>query len=99
MTERIELLMTLQRQLLGDISHELWSPLARLNVALELARRYTGPEAQNPLTRIEHKAQSLNKLIGPVLTLTRLESGFDRIQMKSVSLSALVQEISANADF
>jgi len=99
MTERIELLMTSQRQLLGDISHELRSPLARLNVALELARRYTGPKAQNPLTRIEHEAQSLNKLIGHVLTLTRLESGFDRIQMKSVSLSALVQEISADADF
>ncbi|MFH0994218.1 MAG: ATP-binding protein [Pseudomonadota bacterium] len=99
MTERIELLMTSQRQLLGDISHELRSPLARLNVALELARRYTGPEAQNALTRIEHEAQSLNQLIGHVLTLTRLESGFDRIQMKSVKLSALVQEIAADGDF
>jgi len=99
MTERIELLMTSQRQLLGDISHELRSPLARLNVALELARRYTGPEAQNALTRIEHEAQSLNQLIGHVLTLTRLESGFDRIQMKSVNLSALVQEIAADGEF
>jgi signal transduction histidine kinase len=99
MTERIEFLMTSQRQLLGDISHELRSPLARLNVALELARRYTGPEAQNALTRIEHEAQILNKLIGQVLTLTRLESGFDRIQMKLLSLSALVREISTDADF
>jgi len=99
MTERIELLMTSQRQLLGDISHELRSPLARLNVALELARRYTGPEAQNALTRIEHEAQSLNELIGHVLMLTRLESGFDRIQMKSVNLSAFIQEISADGDF
>ena len=99
MTERIELLMMSQRQLLGDISHELRSPLARLNVALELARRYTGPKAQNALTRIEHEAQSLNKLIGHVLTLTRLESGFDRIQMKSVNLAALVREISADGDF
>jgi len=99
MTERIELLMTSQRQLLGDISHELRSPLARLNVALELARRYTGPEAENALTRIEHEARSLNKLIGHVLTLTRLESGFDRIRMQPVSLSLLVEEIAADADF
>ncbi|MBI5589740.1 MAG: HAMP domain-containing protein [Deltaproteobacteria bacterium] len=99
MTERIELLMTSQRQLLGDISHELRSPLARLNVALELARRYTGPEAENALTRIEHEARSLNKLIGHVLTLTRLESGSDRIQMESVNLSPLVREITADGDF
>lgn len=99
MTERIEQLMSAQRQLLGDISHELRSPLARLNVALELARRYTGPEANNALRRIEKEARLLNTLIGYVLTLTRLESDFGDIRMAPVSLPGLLQRIASDGDF
>ncbi len=42
MAERIEDLVVSQQQLLGDISHELRSPLARLSLALDLARRRVG---------------------------------------------------------
>ena len=45
MAERLENLVNAQSRLLTDISHELRSPLARLNVALELARQRSGPEA------------------------------------------------------
>jgi len=79
MAERIEALMTTQRQLLRDISHELRSPLARLNVALELARQGSGPEAKGALDRIDREAEQLNDLIGQLLTLPRLESGSDQI--------------------
>jgi two-component system sensor histidine kinase CpxA len=99
MTERIESLMNLQRQLLGDISHELRSPLARLNVALELVRRHTGIEAESALEKIEHETTLLNEMISQVLMLTRLESGFGCAQMKSVNLSRLLQEIAADGDF
>ena len=75
MAERIESLMKLQRQLIGDISHELRSPLARLNVALDLARQNTGAEEQQDVEPIEEEAQELNEMIGELLTLTRLESG------------------------
>jgi two-component system sensor histidine kinase CpxA len=56
MAARIEELMTAQRQLLRDISHELRSPLARLNVALELARQRSGPGSGSALDRIECEA-------------------------------------------
>ena len=63
MAERIESLIEAQRRLLGDISHELRSPLARLSVALGLARRQAGEQAAPSLDRIEREAERLNDLI------------------------------------
>lgn len=74
MAERIELLMQAQRQLLSDISHELRSPLARLNVALELARRTAGDGAADHLARIEGEAERMNDLIGRLLALSKAET-------------------------
>ncbi|MBA3915315.1 MAG: HAMP domain-containing protein, partial [Acidobacteriales bacterium] len=53
MAERLQKLVNAQNRLLNDISHELRSPLARLNVALGLVRRKTLPEVQGSLDRIE----------------------------------------------
>lgn len=99
MAERIESLMKLQRQLLGDISHELRSPLARLNVALDLARRQAPPEAEHALNRIEEEAEGINALIGEVLTLTRLESGSESAPMTALDVSELVREVAKDGDF
>src|SRR5262249_40170045 len=59
MAERLEGLVSAQARLLHDISHELRSPLARLNVALALARQRTGAEAQSALERIDLEAGRL----------------------------------------
>ena len=99
MAQRIEALMTTRRQLLRDISHELRSPLARLNVALELARQRSGPGASGPLDRIEREAERLNDLIGRLLTLTQLESGGEWIERDAVSLKGLVELIASDANF
>lgn len=99
MAERIESLLTAQGQLLSDVSHELRSPLARLNVALALARQRAGPDAAGPLDRIESEADQLNSLIGRVLTLARFESGAARPEFAEVDLVRLVQDIAADADF
>ena len=99
MAERIESLITSQRRLVSDISHELRSPLARLNVALELARQRTGSAARTELDRIERESARLNELIGQLLTLSKLESGTELPQAQTVDLAALVREISADADF
>ena len=55
MAERLESLVDAQKLLLRDVSHELRSPLARLNVALELAREDAEPEKQTHLNRIERE--------------------------------------------
>jgi two-component system sensor histidine kinase CpxA len=99
MAERIEELMSARHRLLRDISHELRSPLARLTVALELARQRSGDEAKSALDRIGWEAERLNDLIGQLLTLTQLESGGDRIAREAVPLTPLVQAIAADANF
>jgi signal transduction histidine kinase len=99
MAGRIEELMTTQQQLLRDISHELRSPLARLNVALELARQRSGPEAKTPLDRIDREAERLNDLIGQLLTLTQLENRGEAIAFAPVSLGRLVEAIASDANF
>ena len=74
MAERLQLLVSSQKQLLSDISHELRSPLARLQVAVELARRKAGPDAEKDLNRIEAEGTRMNEMIGQILTLARADS-------------------------
>lgn len=99
MAERLESLITAQRRLLGDISHELRSPLARLGVALALARKRTGPEAGGALDRIERESENLNEMIGQLLTLTRLEGGMQGLKNTEVDLAGLLDETAGDADF
>lgn len=99
MAEKIQSLVDSQRRLLGDISHELRSPLARLNVALELARQRSGAEAIGALERIQLEAEILNEMIGELLALTRHESGAEEIRKTEFDLTALVAEIVKDADF
>jgi two-component system, OmpR family, sensor histidine kinase CpxA len=99
MAEKIQLLIDRQRRLLGDISHELRSPLARLNVALELARQRSGSEATSALERIQREAEILNEMIGQLLALTRLESGAEEIRKVEVDLDSLLRDVVKDADF
>lgn len=99
MAEQIETLVNGQRRLLGDISHELRSPLARLNVALELARQRAGADAATALQRIEREAETLNEMIGQLLALTRLESHTEAVEKTSFDLVQLVREIVDDADY
>src|SRR5438105_12845904 len=98
MAERLQNLVNAQSRLLNDISHELRSPLARLNVALGLVRRKSGVEAQSSLDRIEKEAERLNELIGRLLTIARLESGEDGLQREAIELKDLIDEIAQDAD-
>jgi two-component system sensor histidine kinase CpxA len=99
MAERIEALVMGQRRLLGDVSHELRSPLARLIVALGLARQGPPEEAAENLDRIGLEARRLDTLIGQLLTLTRIDSGADRGASARFDLVELVQEVASDGDF
>jgi two-component system sensor histidine kinase CpxA len=99
MAERLQEAMTAQQQLLADVSHELRSPLARLHVALELARNKAGAAATAELDRIEREAEQLNVLIGEVLTLSRLEAGVAPSLNEEVDLTALVVGVADDARF
>jgi signal transduction histidine kinase len=99
MAERIEALITGQRRLLGDVSHELRSPLSRLMVALTLLKQGPADEAAENLARIGLEARRLDMLIGQLLALTRIDSGVDRGFPAPFDLRNLVQEVANDGDF
>ena len=99
MAERIEALITGQRRLLGDVSHELRSPLSRLIVALSLVKQVPAEEAAENLERIGLEARRLDTLIGQLLALTRIDSGVDRGSPAEFDLTNLVQEVANDGDF
>jgi two-component system sensor histidine kinase CpxA len=99
MADRIEGLVAGQRRLLGDVSHELRSPLTRLTVALGLARRSSPQDLAEYFTRIETEADRLDRLIEQLLTLSRIESGADVEPRAPFDLSDVVQQVVGDADF
>lgn len=99
MAERIEMLVTSEKRLTQDISHELRSPLARLNVALEIAKNKTNAETQPILERIEKESNRLNEMISRLLILSKLESGGQELEKQNIDLRKLVEEIVSDADF
>ena len=99
MAERIEGLVDSQSRLLKDVSHELRSPLARLSVALGLARQRATPEVELSLNRIELEADRLNQLIQRLLTISRLESGTDGLRKTVLSLRELVEQVAHDAEY
>jgi two-component system sensor histidine kinase CpxA len=99
MAERIEALIMGQRRLLGDVSHELRSPLSRLMVALSLVKQGPAEEAAENLERIGLEARRLDTMIGQLLALTRIDSGVDRGSPVQFDLTNLVQEVANDGDF
>lgn len=99
MAGRLESLVDSQQLLLRDVSHELRSPLARLSVALELAREEAQPGMEEQLDRIERETGRLNSLIGQLLSLSHLESTTRLPDRQSVLLQKLVQELLPDMDY
>src|SRR5690242_21836971 len=88
-----------QRRLLGDISHELRSPLTRLALASGLLQRKVGDDAKPLLSRIDRESERLNALIGQLLALARLDVAPAPETMESIELNALLQDVVNDAAF
>lgn len=91
MADRIQLLLAAERRLLQDVSHELRSPLARLGVAIELAR--SGEDRDQTLDRIQKEAERLNALVGELLQVTRAEGDPTQQRMEPVRLDELLADL------
>jgi two-component system sensor histidine kinase CpxA len=97
MADRIEQLVFGQRQLISDISHELRSPLARLNVALDLIHK--GKSNDFAVDHMERDLESLDEMIGRLLTIARLDSPSPPIQFSPVNIGELISGIVRDAEF
>lgn len=93
-TKELEIAIAAQQRLIGDISHEIKSPLARLGMALGLLRR-GGSENSNikHFDRIEREIENISELASELLTLVKLDSAAEAIEFDPVDLCALVRQI------
>jgi signal transduction histidine kinase len=73
MADRLQKLIASERRLLGDISHELRSPLARLKFAIKLAR--TSADSKTALDRIERDVDRITTLVADIVDMNYIESG------------------------
>lgn len=88
-----------RKQILSDISHELRSPLARMQVALEITRNRF-PDAENQLHRIEKESNRMNALIGQILHLQRLQmNNKTQHEAESISLTGILTDVIADAEY
>jgi two-component system, OmpR family, sensor histidine kinase CpxA len=99
MAEQLERLVGAQKILVRDVSHELRSPLARLSVALELAREEAPASMQEHLQRIDREAGRLNLLIGHLLRLSSIESTNASSHLDKFTLHGLVEELLPDAEY
>lgn len=97
MAARIEDLVSRQRQIISDVSHELRSPLARLNIALDLARQRKGDDPA--FDQAEEDTALLNEMIGRILTIAKLDSSAGDVSMIQVDLAEIVTQVVRNANF
>jgi len=95
MAERIQSLLRKQQELLGNISHDLRSPLTRLNVSLELVRRGDADAA----ARMQQDLDHLDGMIAQILTLTRLQASEGQKILQRLNLRLVLESIAADAQF
>ncbi|TMH66215.1 MAG: HAMP domain-containing protein [Betaproteobacteria bacterium] len=98
MAQQLQNLVSAQRRLLHDVSHELRSPLARLQAAIGLARQQPA-KLDTSLERIEREAMRLDSMVGEVLALARLESGTASRMKERVDLAYIAASIAEDARF
>jgi two-component system OmpR family sensor kinase len=98
MADRLQASMNGQRRLLHDVSHEIRSPLARLQAATGLIRLKYGSE-DSTVERIEEEITRIDGLVGDLLKLSRLEAGELGGPEEEVDMLDLVREVITDANF
>lgn len=99
MAAQLKALVESRQRLLRDVSHELRSPLARLQVAIELASRQAGPASHLRFDRMESECERLNAMIGSVLALSRAEQVDANATATKFDLAALLRNLVSDAQF
>ena len=99
MADRIALLIQAQQRFIGDVSHEIKSPLARISMALGLARREAGAAAAPRFDRMEREIETITQLISELLTLSSLQAAGVTRRFEPVDLCGIVQGVVDDAAF
>lgn len=93
MAERLGIFVSGQRRFLGDISHELFSPIARLQVALALLEESVGKEHQPLLEDIREEVEEMNNLVHELLAYSKAGLVSKELELSSINIAALLDEV------
>lgn len=96
--EQLDVLLNSQRRLLHDVSHEIRSPLARIQLAIDLAQQQPDKEGAS-LVRIQRESERIERLVDELLTLSRLEVGAYPLHPEPVDVGDLLRDVAADAAF
>jgi len=99
MVNRLDSLIQTQKKLLNSVSHELRSPLARINISLALLRKRFSRDSDDLFQRLDRDVVRIDLLMGQLLTLSRLEARFSSAERQDVDFAQLVEEVAADANF
>ncbi len=99
MAHKLELLMNSQKRLLADISHELRSPLTRLQMATGLAQMQSKDDDNSHLKRVEQEAAKLDAMIADVLKLSRFEAHEQELNLEYQNFSLVLDQVISDAKF
>jgi two-component system sensor histidine kinase CpxA len=99
MADQMEGLVRVQKRLISDVSHELRSPLTRINLALELIRKVDHPGVATAIQRLERETGRLNEMIGKLLAISQVDAKGRVIEKVNLQLEDLIREVVADADY
>jgi two-component system, OmpR family, sensor histidine kinase CpxA len=99
MVNRLDSMIQTQKNLLNSVSHELRSPLARINLSLALLRNRFSADSDDLFQRLDRDVERIDLLMGQLLTLSRLEAGFSSGEREDLNFAQLVEEVAADANF
>ncbi|WP_340677926.1 HAMP domain-containing protein, partial [Paraglaciecola sp.] len=103
MSQKVEILLSSQKRLLADISHELRSPLARLQLSIGIVQQQAETMdddfLRTSLDRIEKEAAQIEKMIAQVLMLSRLDNPQALHHKESIDIQSLLSAIISDAQF
>jgi two-component system sensor histidine kinase CpxA len=99
MVGRLDVLIQTQKNLLNSVSHELRSPLARINLSVALLKKRYSADADDMFQRLDRDVARIDVLMGQLLTLSRLEAGLSSAEREDVNFVQLVEEAAADSNF
>ena len=91
MASHLEQVETMRRQLIGDVTHELRTPLTSIKGYMEGLVDGVLPANAETFNQIHHEADRLSRLVDDLQELSRVESKAYSLDVRSVSVSSLVQ--------
>jgi signal transduction histidine kinase len=99
MVDRLEVLIRTQKDLLSSVSHEVRSPLARINLSLAILKKRAPTDSDDLFQRLEGDVNRIDLLMDQLLMLSRLEAGLSSAEREEVDLNQIVEEATADGNF